>query len=122
MRALFERLRAARHVELGLLVAALAVLGLMFYNAGGADESTELERRLERLLRQIDGAGHVSAMVAQDADGAVTGAVIVADGLDDARTLIDLQSAVKTLLGVELDRVCVIGKGGAAFGCAPPSY
>lgn len=124
MRALIERLRAARHIEVGLLIAALAVLGLMLVNGELPERQsgagTEPERRLARLLEQIDGTGRVSAMIAQGEDGAVTGAVIVADGLDDVRTLISVQTAVRTLLGINLDRVCVIGKNGASV--SPQSW
>ncbi len=115
MRRIFESLRAARYIELGLLLILLALLGLTLLN--GADHhtpsgSTELERRLAGLLEQIDGTGRVSVMVTQAEDGAITGAVIVADGLDSVRTSLEIQNAARTLLNVDLDRVCVIGRKG----------
>lgn len=118
MKALLERLRAARHIELGLLLVALAVLGLMLLNGGGLDResaATPLERRLVRLLEQIDGVGRVSAMITEGEDGSIAGAVIVADGLDSLRVALDIRSATRTLLNVDPDRVCVIGKNGAQY-------
>ena len=47
------------------------------------------------------------------AEGTITpgGAVIVASGLDDIRIALELQRAARTLLGVEADRISVIGAG-----------
>ncbi len=68
------------------------------------------------MLEQIDGVGHVSAMISLDEEGAVTGAVIVASDLNDVLTGLEIQSAVQALLGVEADRIRVIpgrnGRGG----------
>ena len=109
MRAFLEGLRAARYVEVGVLLAVLAVLGLML--TGGASReggatSTEAERRLSRVLEQIDGAGKVSVMISDDG----TGAVIVASELDDLRTAMEIQQAARAVLNLDLDRVCVIGR------------
>ena len=113
MKTLVERLRAARFMEVGLLIVALAILGLMMLNAGSnAREDvrgTSLEIRLARLLQQIDGVGRVNVMIAQDDDGAVTGVVIVAGGLSDVRTCLEIESAVQALLGVDLDHIRIIG-------------
>lgn len=115
MRTLLERLRAARFLEVGLLIVALAILGLAMLNLSDAREDarcTGLEQRLARLLQQIDGVGKVNVMIAQDDDGAVTGAVIVAKDLRDVRTTLEIESAVQALLGLELDRIRVIGGRG----------
>ena len=115
MRKIFESLRAARYIELGLLLILLALLGLTLLNGTEPrvhSESTELERRLVSVLEEIDGAGRVSVMITQTEDGVITGAVIVADGLDSVRTSLAIQNAVRTLLDVDLDRVCVISRKG----------
>ena len=115
-KALWERLRAARGVEVLAAVALLALLALILSGGGGgkpASEKTELEARLERILSLVDGAGDVRAMVTQDGEGSVTGAVIVAGGEANVRTLLDLQSAVTTLLEIDASRVEIIfSKGG----------
>ena len=110
-----ERLRAARDVEVGVLLVALALLGLAVATAvapAGDDGATDLERRLCRLLEGIDGVGRVSVMIAEDGGGAV----IVASDLDDVRTAIEVQSAAKALLNIDLDRICVIGRRGSYGG------
>ena len=94
--------------------ALLAILLLLMTNrVGGAERSgrTALEARLEAILTEIRGGERVRAMVSEDGDGAVGGAVIVAPGLDDIRTALSLQRAAVTLLGVEAERVSVVGAG-----------
>lgn len=112
--ALLERLRGARRIELfaALALAALLALALTGGFHGKDDGGTDLEGRLERVLSRIDGVGSVSAMVAQDGEGRVTGAVIVADGLEDMRAWLAVQRAVEALIGVEPDRIEIIGKDG----------
>ena len=110
-KALWERLRAARGVEVLALLAFLALLALLLTNGSGkqpTDEKTELEARLERILSLVDGAGEGRAMVTQDGEGGVTGAVIVASGQENVSTLLNLQSAVTTLLEIDVSRVEVI--------------
>lgn len=115
---LLERLRGARRIELfaALVVASLLALMLVRGSVGSSrPQKTELETRLENILCRIEGAGSVSAMVAQDADGTVTGVLVVADGLSDVRTYLRLQSAVRALLRVDLDRIEIVG-GDDGFG------
>lgn len=112
---LWERLRGARGIELlvALAVAALIALALL-HGVGGREDSqkTELEARLERILSGVDGAGEVQAMVTQDGEGNVTGALIVAKDLEDVSTYLSLQGAVATLLEVDLSKVEIIGRDG----------
>ena len=110
-----DALRGARHLRLYAVVALVGILGILWLNGVGAPsgpEKTPLEARLERLLGQIDGAGKVSAMVVQDEQGGVTGAVIVVDRIRDMRTYLKLQTSVQALLDVGLDRIRIIpGEG-----------
>ena len=108
-----DRLRGARRIELFAALALAALLALMlidFDRSGDAGEPrTELESRMERVLQRIEGAGRVSTMIAQDDNGAVTGVLVVADGLSDMLTYLRLQRAVSALLDVEADRIEIIG-------------
>ncbi len=114
-KGLWDRMRGARGIELlvALAVAALIALALL-HGVGGRNtpEKTELEARLERILSGIDGAGEVRAMVTQDCEGNVTGALIVANDLEDVSAYLSLQSAVTTLLEVDLSKVEIVGRGG----------
>lgn len=116
---LWERLRGARRIEALALLALVALLALLLLRMGGGtstQQKTDVEARLERMLSAIEGAGRVRAMVTQDADGDVTGALIVADGLDDVRTYLSLERAVTTLLQLDAERVTIIGRDGAFGG------
>ena len=84
---LWERLRGARSIGIFVSLALAALLA----------------------LSAVDGAGRVRAMVLQDENGAITGAVVVAEGLEDVSTWLKLQGAVMTLLGLEAERVEIIG-------------
>ncbi len=113
-----EALRGARRIELYIAVVALAALALLLLRGAipgeGADK-TELELRLERILGQIDDAGKVSVMVTQNADGAATGAVVVADGLTSIGAYLRLQQAVRALLNIDISQITIIGRE-EAFG------
>ena len=131
MKRLLERLRGARGIEWFAALALAALLALMLLRPGGGDGArreasllgrreasslgpgTPLEARVERILQRIEGAGQVSAMITQGENGAVTGAVIVAEGLSDVQTYLRLQRAVSALLDVEADRIEIIGGSGA---------
>ena len=112
VKRLMDRLRGARRIELFAALALAALLALMLIDLGGSDGGeprTELESRVERILGRVEGAGRVSAMVTQDGDGAVTGVLIVAEGLADVQTYLRVQRAVSALLDVAPDRIEIIG-------------
>lgn len=116
---LWQRLRGARGIELfaALAIAALVALMLIGGGTGGdAREGTDLEARLEKMLSRIDGAGRVSVMIAQDAQGEVTGALIIADGLEDVGTYLCLQRAVMALVDVQPERIDIVGRDGSFGG------
>ena len=117
LKRLMERLRGARRFEYfaALALAALLALMLLRTNLEDGDPATPLERRVERILGRIEGAGRVSAMIVQGDDGAVMGALIVAAEVEDLQTYLRLQRAVSALLDVEPERIEIIA-GGALFG------
>lgn len=112
---LWDRLRGMRRVEFFAALAIAAALALVLLSAGrgnGVAQKTELEARLERILAQIDGAGKVSAMITQNADGKAAGALIVADGLEDVKTYLCIQRAVATVLELEPAGIEIVGRAG----------
>ena len=116
VKRLLYALRGARWIEwfAALALAALLALALISHGGGGGETGTPLELRVERILGRIEGAGKVSAMITQGEDGAVTGALIVAEGLSDVQTYLRLQRAVSALLDIGAEKIEIIG--GEAFG------
>lgn len=115
--SVFERLRGAPKTWLfaALALAALAALLLTNRAPVSSEARSPLELRLERILSGIEGVGRVSAMVAQDDGGAVTGVLLVCDGEVGLRAGLRLQRAVQTLLDVDLEDISVIGAGDDSF-------
>lgn len=115
MKAILESLRAARHIELILILVLLAALGLWAFRSPGntLSNKTELELRIERLLEHMDGVGSVEVMVSVDADGNPAGAAVVVNDAISVRSRLEIQSAIQALLNIEAQRIRVIGKGGA---------
>lgn len=95
----------------GWLLAVMALAAVLCLTLGVMEESvpaqTEDEQRLERVLSAMAGAGNVDVAIHYDGDAIPCGAVIVADGAQDAAVRIRLSGAVTTLMGLEADRVAV---------------
>ena len=108
MRKLFETIRAARWLELCIAVGLICILlVLALGNAGGRIESDN-EARMQRILSEIDGAGSVRVMIAEDESGACTGVVVVASGAGDIEVMLRLQRTVQALTGMELSRIEIV--------------
>ncbi len=122
MQALFQRLRAALTPQALVMLALLLLLagGIL---TGGADSSASLERRIERTLSTVQGAGRVrvvvrtqtavagSAVPAAKQQSRVLGAVAVASGADDPIVRLELQEALCALLGLPPSAVNVMAGG-----------
>lgn len=100
-----------------ILAALLIALALLQWT--GAQKETPaksaaspLEKRLEALLSQIDGAGEVRVMVTESETGGIVGAVVITGGKLSMLTYLNLQSAVQTLLDIDMSRIRVIGGPG----------
>lgn len=113
-RGLWERLRSARGFGALAAVALAALLALLLMQSGGpsASTGTQLEARLERILAPIVPNGRVRAMVREDGEGNVVGAVVVAEKLEDVATRLALEDAVTTLLQIDSAQVEIISWGG----------
>ena len=116
MKSFLETLRGARYLEWFLLVVLLSTLGLMLLRNTGTQKTGKLpeEIRLERLLERIDGVGDVDVMIAMDDDGKPSAAAVVAEGMDDIGTRLEIQSTIQALLDIDLNRIRIIGRGGWA--------
>ena len=109
-----EKLRGERRIELYILVVAISMLALIALR-GGRDANptaTSAEQRLAAILSQIEGAGRVSVMLREESDGDPGGMLIVADGLCDVKTYLNLQRAARAATGIDADRIAIIGNDG----------
>ena len=112
---LLATLRSVKHIEWILLLLAVGILMLVAANAlprsspamadtAIAAPTEPLERRMEAILSQIDGAGRVRVLVnhseTSEEGRAVTGVLVVADGADDLSVRLELARAVQSLLDV----------------------
>lgn len=109
MKRLGGLLRGARRIEFWITLAAVCALLALAMNPGdsGSGGGSEVERRMERVLSRIDGAGRVTVMLSGDAESP-TGAVVAASGAGDARVVLELQRSMRALTGLELDRIEVV--------------
>lgn len=113
MKRLMEALGSARKIEILLIAAMLCIMLLLCLNNPAQDmqESGE-EARMQRLLSRIEGAGKVSVMIAEDAEGCIRGAVVAAQGAEDVRVALEMQRAIQALTGLELNQIEIIKSGG----------
>ncbi|MEE1200487.1 MAG: hypothetical protein U0L09_07530 [Christensenellales bacterium] len=111
MERIFEALKSVRRLELFLLVAVAAILLLFGLKTGSEGIQTELEERMERVLSHVQDVGMVRVMIREGENGTPVGALVVAEGADRVSVRLNLQYAVKTLLGVEINRIEVVPYG-----------
>ena len=123
MKLWLDRLKTMKNgpwlLALACCAAALLLLPLGKTNAVSM---TEEEQRVSATLSKIAGAGdvRVSIYYVQEASAfgggnrTPVGAVIVAEGARSARVLLELQQAVKALLGLPLESIEVLGMREAA--------
>lgn len=92
-----------------LIVAVLALVLIfavwkIFYKEEPAmqTESTasETEKRVSRLLEDIEGVGEASVMICETEEG-VQSVVVVCDGANDLQVLINVREAVSAALGTD---------------------
>ncbi len=67
---------------------------------GVVSSMTETEKKVGRLLQEIQGVGDAEVIVCEEEDGA-TRVVIVCDGAKDIRVVMDVREAVAAALGTE---------------------
>jgi len=110
MKRLLQAFRSASRLELFVITAMVCVLLVLYLNGEGGTESSGSETRMEKILSQVEGAGKVSVLVAEDG-GEIRGAVVTAEGADDMRVYLELLRAVRTLTGLESSSIEIIKSG-----------
>lgn len=73
-------------------------------------EATDMEKRLESLLRQMQGVGEVHTMITYRDDKQVEGIVIIADGGGNAVVVRNITEVVRALFDVDSHKIKVIEK------------
>ena len=71
---------------------------------------TDMEKRLENLLKRMQGVGEVHTMITYRDDKQVEGIVIIADGGGDAVIVRNITEVVRALFDVDSHKIKVIEK------------
>ena len=82
---------------------------LSIYNDSESNE-TDMEKRLQNLLQQMQGVGEVHTMITYRDDKQVEGIVIIADGGGDAVVVRNITDVVRALFDVDSHKIKVIEK------------
>ena len=72
--------------------------------------TTDMEKRLENLLEQMQGVGEVHTMITYQKDDSVEGIVIIADGGGNAVVVRNITEVVQALFAVDSHKIKVIEK------------
>ncbi len=92
-----------------LIVAVLALILIfavwkIFYKEAPAVQTetagSEAEKRVSRLLEDIEGVGEASVMICETEEG-VQSVVVVCDGANDLQVLMNVREAVSAALGTD---------------------
>ena len=120
MREVLSRLRAALTPQALLLLAALFLLAVGRVS-GGHSASSPLERRVEKALSAVEGAGEVRVVIrtqsrkesgaSRQSQEEAAGAVVVAAGAGDPVVRMMLEEALCALLGLPPSAVSVMTGG-----------
>ena len=82
---------------------------LSMYDASDLNE-TDMEKRLQSLLQQMQGVGEAHTMITYRDDKQVEGIVIIADGGGDAVIVRNITEVVRALFDVDSHKIKVIEK------------
>lgn len=72
--------------------------------------ATDMEKRLENLLGQMQGVGEVHAMITYQEDELVEGIVVIAEGGGNAVVVRNITEVVQALFAVDSHKIKVIEK------------
>ena len=89
-------------IGIGLIVVLSA--WMVFHAEDGENDApmyaTETETKVLRLLQEIDGVGEANVIVYEE-EGAIESVVVVCEGANDLRVVMNVREAVATALGTE---------------------
>lgn len=110
MKAFLAALKAARKTEILVAVAAICVLLVLYTGSGtNAGGTTVEEKRLQRILSRIEGAGSVTVMLSTNGEeSSYTGAVVVSEGAGDILASVRIQRAVQALTGLSSEQIEIV--------------
>lgn len=74
------------------------------------NSATDMEKRLENLLGQMQGVGEVHAMITYQEDEMVEGIVVIAEGGGNAVVVRNITEVVQALFAVDSHKIKVIEK------------
>lgn len=124
-----KKLKNVKNIEFIACVFILAIALLLFSLLNGSTKSgdkqtevstsssgTEIEKRLENILEQIEGAGDVSVMITYESEvssgggNEISGVLVVSSGAENIKVRLNLLQAVKTALNVDVKIVEIFDK------------
>lgn len=109
MKHLLEALRGAKRIEILVITVIVCILMVLWFGAQDNNGyENEEEARMSRLLSNIEGAGRVHVMISTNSEGENTGVVVVSPGAKNMHVLLELQRTVRTLTGLDLDRIEIL--------------
>lgn len=109
LKQLIEAFKTARRTEIILIIAAIcALLYCLMDGSAQGRIATDEEKRIQNILSRIEGAGKVHVMLSTDEAGSHQGAIIAAGGAEEIAVRLELQQAMHTLTGLELERIEVV--------------
>ncbi len=76
----------------------------VFNNPSSNDQNvnamSETEKRISQILSEIDGVGKAEVIISENEDG-IHGAVVVCEGANSIKVIMDVREAVSTALNIE---------------------
>ena len=87
-------------IALFLIIAVWQVFFTTPTQETGVTLMSENERKVSRILKEIEGVGEASVMICETEEG-VQSVVVVCDGAKDLRVLMDVREAVAAALGTD---------------------
>lgn len=115
MKRLIDYLKSHKKIlTIALLLALLIALAFILYGTrskattlvSASTEASETEKKLTRILSEIDGVGQTEVMINEGEDG-VKGVIIVCEGAYNIMTRNDILNAVTTALEVEKNNIAI---------------
>lgn len=105
-----------RDILLLSVIAIVLLVAVWFVFYGKEDKNTpvdfvasENEKKVCRLLQEIDGVGEASVMICETEDG-VTSVVVVCEGANNLQVIMDVREAVAAALGTDEKAVKIYQK------------